>query len=347
LRDHAEGAPALHLGSYGWLEGVRPSNAARRVVSRDELPAVLRSSAEGPIVEDMQNGGYAHAPSLTQAVTAAVLRNAYLSHAEPARADMMAVNLSSSRVRTALSYLDGLRSGQELAALLGYQLERGLHESHPGVELDEFIYVLRARFPFTSRKLTDVPSDTAAEVMEARNVVNGYDLLDYVRGRTYPYGLSGLPADGPGSTPASQAQAAAIRAEIDSLANAMDAIADLMLAESVHQVVQGNYDRAKGVLQSITEGVAPPEIQVVETPRSGRSLTFRMALPIDPSLVTGWNGALTPRGKVNAALNHWLSGSCACAERYSMEGDRSDEPGDFYRPRISRTRTHRCGVDGR
>ena len=59
----------------------------------------------------------------------------------------MAVNLSSSRVRTALGYLDGSRNGQELAALLGYQLERGLHENHPGVELDEFIYVLRRALP--------------------------------------------------------------------------------------------------------------------------------------------------------------------------------------------------------
>ena len=48
-------------------------------------------------------------------------------------------------------YIEGLRNGQELGALLGYQLERGLHESHPGVELDTFIYTLRARFPLVSR----------------------------------------------------------------------------------------------------------------------------------------------------------------------------------------------------
>ena len=78
--------------------------------------------------------------------------------------DAMSVNLSSRQVRHAMDYVEGMRNGQELGALLGYQIERGLHENHPGVELDEFIYVLRERFPFISQKLTPVPDGTAAEV---------------------------------------------------------------------------------------------------------------------------------------------------------------------------------------
>ena len=298
-----EQAPALHLGAFGWLEGVRPSRTERLPVAPETLPPALRD--KDPVSEDPANGGFVHAPSLTHAVTAAVLRNGYLSHAEPAHAGMMAVNLSSRRVRRAIDYLEGLRQGQELAALLGYQLERGLHENHPGVELDEFVYILRERFPFTSRKLTAVPDGTPAEAMEARNVVNGYDLLDFVRTRTYPYGIAGLPLDA--ASPAATAKAQAIRAEIDDLANALDAIADLTLAESVHQVVQSNYDRAKGVLQSAADGYAPSEQQIVQTPRSGRSLSFRLALPLDPAATLGWHAPLTPRAAANAALNHWLA----------------------------------------
>jgi hypothetical protein len=301
-----EGRASLHLGAFGWLEGVMPSKAETRRVDPAELPEILRPEGNSTLVEDLSNGGYVHAPSLTHAVTAAVMRNAYLSHAEPERAEMMAVNLSSPRVRTALTYLEGLRNGQELAALLGYQLERGLHENHPGVELDEFIYVLRERFPFTSGKLTDIPGGKTAEEIEARNVINGYDLLEHVQDKTYPYGIAGLPASTPSGT-VEAARAAAIVEEIDALADAMDSISDLMLSESVHQVVQGNYDRAKGVLQSITEGQAPPEIQVIETPRSGRSLTFRVGLPLDPAGGPGWNVALTPRGRTDAILNHWLT----------------------------------------
>jgi hypothetical protein len=303
LRQSQEDTLTLNLGAFGWLENVRPATVNREVVDPTELPPELRDN--GPVTEDPLNGGYVHAPSLTHAVTAAILRNGYLTHAEPAHVDMMAVNLSSRRVRRAMDYLEGLRNGQELAALLGYQLERGLHENHPGVELDQFVYTLRERFPFTSRKLTDVPDGTSSEAMEARNVINGYDLLDFVRTRQYPYGIADLPLDT--ASPAAAAQAQAIRAEIDDLADALDAISDLMLSESVHQVVQGNYDRAKGLLQSITEGQSPPDCQVVDTPRSGRSLAFRLALPLDPAAATGWRAPLTPRAAGNAALNHWLS----------------------------------------
>jgi hypothetical protein len=300
LRERRQEGGELNIGAYGWLENVRPA-PPRQALPAESLPPSLRDEVSGPVFEDPANGGFVHAPSLTHAVTAAVLRNAYLTHAEPARADLMSVNLSSARVRSALDYLDGLRSGQELAALLGYQLERGLHEGHPGIELDAFVYVLRDRFPYTSNKLTEVPAGTSSEAMEARNVINGYDLLEHVRDRAYPYGIAGLPEDGAGSSSTAQAQAGAIRSEIDRLADAMDAIGDLMLSESVHQVVQGNYDRAKGALQSITEGTAPPDPQVVETPRSGRSLTFRFALPLDASATAAGTHPVVARARQRTA----------------------------------------------
>ena len=305
-RQRSPDVAALHVGSFGWVEDLRP-DPARTVIAPDALPAALRDEAVGAVVDDPANGGFVHAPSLTHAATAAVLRNAYLSHADPEHADAMSVDLSSRRVRTAMGLIEGLRNGQELAALLGYQLERGLHEGHPGVELDAYVYVLRERFPFTSGKLTEVPAGTSAETLEARNVVNGYDLLETVKGRAYPYGIAGLPGDTPDASGESRAAAAAIRAEIERLEDALDAVADLVLAESVHQCVQGNYDRAKGALQAIVEGAVPPDPQVIETPRSGRSLTFRLALPLDVTKTAGWRAPLTPRAAANAPLNAWLA----------------------------------------
>ena len=212
----------------------------------------------------------------------------------------MSVNLSSRRVRLAMDYVEGIRNGQELGALLGYQFERGLHENHPGLELDEFIYVLRDRFPFVSKKISPVPDGTSAEVSEARNVVNGYDLFGFARGKTYPYGIAGLPAAG-------GTLAGAIVAEIDRLGDAIDALGDLMLAESVHQVVGGNYDRARSVLQALGEGEVPPIPDVAETPRSGRLLVQRIAVhfPDGP----GWTGnpPATPRAAAAPRLNHWLT----------------------------------------
>src|SRR6185503_7805917 len=109
------------------------------------------------------------------------------------------------------------------------------------------------------------------------------------------------------SDPATAQQATAIEAEIGELANSMDAVADLLLAESVHQVVQGNYARARGALQALTDGELPPIPDVVQTPRNGKSLTHRVALFLDPAATAGWQATLTPRAAANAPLNHWLA----------------------------------------
>jgi hypothetical protein len=293
-----DGARALHLGAFGWLENVRP--AARAVLPQDAVPAALRDAAGAPVFEDEANGGYVHAPSLMQAATAAVLRNGYLSHADPERPRAFAVNLSSKRMRAAVALTQGVRSGQPIAALLGYQLERGLHENHPGLELDAFIYVLRDRFPLLSGRLSEVAPGTPAEVVEARNVVNGLALLDATAGQSYPYGLAGLPG---AATPAG----VAIAAEVDGLRDALDAVSDLLLAESVHQAVQGNVTRTHAALQALTAPDVPPEPDIIRTPRSGRALTFRVALVLDAGAKTGWSTASSPRARANPQLNHWLA----------------------------------------
>ena len=291
-------ANGVCIGAYGYVENLKPKLERPDPVAADTLPPELKD--EGAIVTRRSNGGFVHAPSLMQGVTAAVLRNAYLSHANAGDTDVMSVNLSSRRVRLAMDYVEGIRNGQDLGALLGYQFERGLHENHPGLELDEFIYVLRDRFPFVSRKISPVPDGTAAEVTEARNVVNGYDLFGASRGKTYPYGIAGLPAAG-------GAPAAAIAAEIARLGDAMDALGDLMLAESVHQVVGGNYERARSVLQALGEGEVPPIPDVAETPRSGRLLVQRIAIHFADG--PGWTGnpPATPRAAAAPRLNHWLT----------------------------------------
>src|SRR5207247_3875546 len=105
------------------------------------------------LVRAPDNAGYVHAPSLGHAAAAAVLRSGYLTHAAAGNAELLAVDLSSERVRTAQWLLDGIRAGQPLGALLGYQFERGLHEHHPGIDLDAFVEPFRRLEPLVSGKL--------------------------------------------------------------------------------------------------------------------------------------------------------------------------------------------------
>lgn len=298
----------LYLGAYGWVENLRPRMTPPRSVRPESVPEELRKPEKGPLVFDPANGGYVLSPSMNHAVAAAILRNAYLSHANKNNTSPFSINLSSRRVRTAMSYLEGMRNGQSLAALLGYQIERALHDNPDGLELDEYIYTLRDRFPFLAGKLAEVPDGTPAESVEASNVVNGYDLLHFVKGKTYPYGLPVQPGNPDGLPAAGSPKANAIEKEIDRLAESLDAIGDLALAESVFQVVQGNYERAGGMLQALAEGKTPPEADIVNTPRNGKTITQRVAITFKPDAdanVPSW-GMATVRSSTNAPVNHWL-----------------------------------------
>jgi hypothetical protein len=301
----------LYLGAYGWLENVRPEfKRLDPVQLPEELAEIFLSEDEPPLVSDATNQGYIHAPSVNHAVTAAVLRNGYLSNATAANPGSFAVNLTSERVRIALSIVQGMQGEQSLGALLGYQFERGLHDRHD-VEVDEFIYDLRKAFPLVGDRLLPTRTGGSDELgrrlriqrVEARNVIDGLALVEHVRksgDKTYPFGLGAtLP-------PASPAQAKAIGDEAQRIADIADAVADLAMAESVHQVVQGNYERAGAVLDAYSKGKFAAGPDVIRTPRSGVTLTHRVALHLKAGLDPADPGLTSPRARAEPALNDWL-----------------------------------------
>jgi hypothetical protein len=142
------------LGGYGWVQAIKPN------LNRHPVPPPPGES--GRIVQEAGSGGFVHAPSLGQAATAAVLRSGYLAN-RGGSAQPFAIDLSSQRVRHAQWLLDGVRQGQSLAALLGYRFERGLHENHPGVELDTFIEAFRKLAPLSEIYRARGEKDAARE----------------------------------------------------------------------------------------------------------------------------------------------------------------------------------------
>jgi hypothetical protein len=233
-----------------------------------------------------------------------VLRNAYLTHFEKQHPEKMAIDLSSERVRTALAFLEGVNNGQELGSLLGYQFERGLHDHYGDLGLNTFIPLFRKRFPLVADKVTQDVTGEQIETREARNVFDGYALLDaaFIQDPplTYPYGITGLPAE-------KSERGKAILTEVARMAESLDAIADLSLAEGVYQVAQGNFERAGGMLKAMTQGETPPVPEIVHTPRGGNALTQRVVLHLQPGMVASpWAGTLTPRSTIESGLNAWI-----------------------------------------
>jgi hypothetical protein len=304
----------IYLGGYAWLEDLVPENKQLTPVTLTD-PTLMKEfgdPADSPLMRDSTNQGYVHAPSLNHAVAAAVLRNGFISNASRANRQTMAVNLTSERVRVALSMIEGIRAGQSLSDLLGYQFERGLHDRHTLAEVDKFIYKLRRDFPIRADRLnsTRPPPDASIDSIEARNVLNGLALVQHIKATNnavYPFGKKDFPK-------ATVDEARALKAEVDRLLESHDAVADLALSEGVYQAVLGNYDRVASTYDAYARGYFPPEPDVIRTPLNGIGLTHRVALHlvsgVDPTVspVPGLPVVpMTPRAQGEPALNQWLA----------------------------------------
>jgi len=297
----------IYIGAYGWLEELRPEGKDLTPVQlTEDLNEVF--NPDGDLVEDNTNAGYILAPSQNHAVTAAVLRNGHLSNEDPEDKEELKIKLTSERVRMALQIIEGIQGGQTLAALLGYRFERGLHD-RTDAEVDAFIFDLRNKFPLASKKFKDTapgpedPEYESIDQIEARNVIDGVAFLEHIQETkisTYPFGLS-LPSATPD-------QETAINQEVLELIDLNDAVADLALAESVHQVVMGNYERASATLDTYSKGNFPPTPDVIQTPRSGITLTHRVALQFKTGLSnTLGDAGVTPRMVSEPAIQDWLN----------------------------------------
>ena len=119
---------------------------------------------------------------------------------------------------------------------------------------------------------------------------------------------AGLPAR---SSPEGQA----IDAELRALDDAVDALADLLVAESVHQLVQGNAQRAGATVDALSRGDAqPPDVEVVRTPRAGTAVTHRLLVLADPAAPPP-AGRPTPRRSAPRSSPRSRPGRPACSAR--------------------------------
>ena len=274
-----------YLGAYGWVLNVR-KDPDRTIVPNSQIPTLFSNTDQiHKLTFDEGNAGFIHAPSIAQATTSAVLREGYLSKGK----EQMQVDLTSKRVRLAKEIIEGIQNGQELAALLGYRFERSLHDkSGNGLELDKYIYDLRTKYPLVTRNAENLVD------FEANNVVHGLDLLKAFRGNPSMFNFS--------------ADENHLKNSCEELEEIIDAISDLTMAEGVHQAVMGNHVRANAILNSIGEGKNIPNPEIVETPRTGITLTQRMGVlfnadDINPNI---WSNNQTYRSKVSPQINWWI-----------------------------------------
>ncbi len=294
------GPRGVYVGAYGWVEDLRPTPAS--AVTQVASPP---AGEPGPLFTRADDSGFIHAPSLTHASAAALLRNAHLGATNTPQANSpFATSLTSRRVRELDRLLEGIRQGQKLGALLGYRFERGLHD----LGFDAVIPRMRTLAPL------DVPvienSTTPMEAVAANNVVDGQVLAQMWQDSPGHVRDHMQPSD-PAVPPLTADQLTTIGRELDRLVDAIDGLTDALTAEAAYQMARGNTSRLASTLTAISKGDAPPpELEVARTPRSGTALTHRVLVLFSgaPAVSPGWLGAdASVRASCEPMLNAWAS----------------------------------------
>lgn len=194
----------------------------------------------------------------------------------------------------------------------GFDLQATSKEGQPGkAEQDLAAARLALAQAITQQWQTSLVS------VAANNVVDGLELRRrWTSGRrlpsrwdatTIPFGNATLGFPAPGT-----ADFKPLTEQLQWLDEMVDAVGDLVLAESTYHLVQGNPLRSGATLDGIAGGEIPPhEMEVIRTPRTGMGLTHRMLVlfanahnfptPSWPSDATRVRAAAEP------ALNAWVA----------------------------------------
>lgn len=164
--------------------------------------------------------------------------------------------------------------------------------------------------------------DKALESLAANNVVDGLELQRrWKAGKqrqppqqpwdatTIPFGNATLGFPDPETE-----DHKALDARLGALDEMVDAVGDVVLAESVYHLVQGNPLRSGATLDAIASGeMAPPELEVIRTPRTGIGLTHRLlvlcpsAANVDALLAQWSTNPDQVRGPAEPLLNAWAA----------------------------------------
>jgi hypothetical protein len=277
------GVRGLHIGAYGWVEDLRPD-------------------------ADRESAGYIHAPSIAHATTAAILRSGHLARRGEER-EPLAIDLSSARAATAQRLLDGLRQGQSIESLLGYRFERALRDLGP--RFAAHVRSIRLQHPLPEDAGPE-PTGPVEEVA-ARNVVDGLALAELdPAGRTALLEAAGVPAD----------HRAAVTGELLALSDALDAVGDLLMAESVFQAVLGNAERAAAALDVLDRQGPIPDPGVLKTPRTGSGQGHRVLLSLDHRTPPApWRRLTDVRSAAAPRVNAWVARALGDPTRYRFHAE--------------------------
>ena len=288
------------FGAYGWVFNVEENR--------------LSSGQKN------DRGEYILAPSVQHALTAAVLRAAYLNTQKDEGDPHMCVNLSSMRARAALRMIDGIKEGLSTGVILGADLERYLHEAHKtfnmaeSEEMDEFIYPLRKLFPVSVDLEAPLKDDHFQASNYTMQVINGEALINTILPK---WNYSGRLSDWLEKNREQLTWYTTLRDEsgipvedkrrilfllIERMYDSYDALNDLLLAEGVHRLVMGDGASFEAISKFMSgDSSNLPDPAILDTPMEYAAVSHKTAVAF--KVDAKGEGYM---GKAEPGLNSWV-----------------------------------------
>lgn len=253
----------IQIGGYGWVVNPQPDDV-------------------GP-----DTRGFIHAPSLDHAATGAVLRSAWLAFTNQDSDAPFSINLSSDRVRRARWLLEGVGNGIELGELLGARFERRLHDTGQSELIDD---------------VRSLALEAAGEGQRPDSaIVDGLAIAVAVSPSTGPNSLRRALLDLRRSLPGFPDDR--LEPVLAETVADIDAVADLLMAQSVHGVLKGNLAQAAAALSASGAGDAGiPDMRVADVHREAQLVTNRVVAVLG----TGTTAPSTLLAAAEPALAEWL-----------------------------------------
>jgi hypothetical protein len=270
------------IGAYGWLE--KPGQLNPRSIEPE----------------------FIQAPSVKQATTAAILRNASIHNGTSDNNGAFQINLSSEQIRTGVWYMEGLRQGHLSGELLGYRLERMIHDESKKPKsaiLDTDIFELRDRYPLTLQETKDETGEPTATL----TIIDGEKFLNDQ------------------NTPAKFTR---IKAALNRI---KDAAADIALCEVID--ASDNVARQGGWMDFLDGDGLPPREEFIRTQRSGDVHGTKILLPLpSPANLEAESTETNPRVIADPVLAHFCEALLPEFETKEIVADITKIDGTHTRP---------------
>ena len=328
LRRSEGGKEGFYFGAYGWVENLKKSPT---IMKFRELttPEVLfeRDDASfddmglftsNDLPDPNATGGIIHCPSPAQAVTAGMFRQSFSTYrpekdqfGTTTSGSPYTLNLTSDRIQKSNFFLQGVRQGNEMEALLGYSLERLLHNH----QKDILIAPLRQKFPLVFNKW-QLGGDNGSEIkgIPEMSVINGLAFLgsdddfNQLMEQVFP------PPQGRKEGEQERKERRKRQTEAvdviekgkNVLANILDGSADLLFFEAGHQMTQGNFSQASAAMDAAKGKIQPPILDSINTNVSGTSLEHKLVLLFNPPSAPLRRPGNNPKAFIEPTLEQWI-----------------------------------------